>query len=109
LVLVRCNPEVDTFTGQFIDGFNCNNLAFTPGTWAQRPAISPKPIDLDVASGWPRIPPNFRIYAGQPDPQNTAHFTIRYEMWGQSDTLDGYLDDQDNVTLTARHRPQEPH
>jgi hypothetical protein len=48
------------------------------------------------------------MYAGQPDPADPSHFTIRYQMWGQEDVLDGRLDDNDNVTLTPRHSPQMP-
>lgn len=55
---------------------------------------------------WPE--PQIRIYAGQPDPADASHFTIRYEMWGQSDILDGWLRDDDSVTLTPRKMPQEP-
>jgi hypothetical protein len=58
-------------------------------------------------SGFPRHPPRVRIYAGQVDPDDAAHFTIRYEMWGRSDVLDGRLDDNDNVTLTPRKSPTD--
>jgi hypothetical protein len=46
--------------------------------------------------------------AGQPDPVDPSHFTIRYQMWGQDDVLDGRLNDDDSVTLTPRHAPTEP-
>jgi hypothetical protein len=47
------------------------------------------------------------IFAGQPDPNDPAHFTIRYRIWGQEDVLDGRLLDNDRVTLTARKQPLE--
>jgi len=48
------------------------------------------------------------IYAGQPDPADASHFTIRYQMWGQDDVLDGWLRDDDTVSLVARKSPKEP-
>jgi hypothetical protein len=55
----------------------------------------------------PKIPPRVRVYAGQIDPQDASHFTIRYEMWGQSDVLDGWLNDHDAVRLQQRNPPRE--
>ena len=53
-------------------------------------------------------PQDLVIYAGQADPGDAAHFTIRYQMWGQTDTLDGRLTDGGFVRLTCRHRPEPP-
>jgi len=58
-----------------------------------------------VVSGFPRHPPRVRIFSGQVDPDDPAHFTIRYQMWGKEDVLDGKLDDADQVTLTPRNSP----
>ena len=41
------------------------------------------------------------------DSADPSHFTIRYEMWGKSDVLDGRLNDDDSVTLEPRHPPAE--
>jgi hypothetical protein len=48
------------------------------------------------------------MFSGQPDPNDPSHFTIRYQMWGKEDVLDGRLGDDDQVTLTPRHLPTEP-
>lgn len=48
-----------------------------------------------------------RLYAGQPDPMEPSHFTIRYEVNGTPGTLDGWLRDDDGVTLLRREPP--PH
>jgi hypothetical protein len=32
-----------------------------------------------------------RLFAGQPDPANPAHFTLRYELDNRPGTIDGYL------------------
>jgi hypothetical protein len=43
-----------------------------------------------------------RFFAGQPDPIDQSHFTIAYELNGRRDVLDGYLKDDDTVTLEPR-------
>jgi hypothetical protein len=108
LVIVAYTPEANTFTPGFIEGYNYSTLAITPATLLAPPSIIPRGWDFDVLSGWPRHPPMVRMYAGQPDPRDASHFTIRYQMWGQEDILDGRLDDSDDVTLTPRHLPEEP-
>jgi hypothetical protein len=80
----------------------------TPFTWSQPPFFAPHGIWLfDVETVWPRKPPLVRIFAGQPDPNDPGHFTIRYRMWGQEDVLDGRLLDNDQVTLMSRKQPME--
>lgn len=49
-----------------------------------------------------------RIYAGQPDPGDPSHFTIDYELWGQRDTFDGWLQADDEVKFKPRKRPVPP-
>jgi hypothetical protein len=53
-------------------------------------------------------PPNIRVYAGQVDPNTASHVTIRYEMWGQTDVIDGWLLDGNDISLAPRKRPQPP-
>jgi hypothetical protein len=43
-------------------------------------------VDLRAAATKP-----IRIYAGQVDPTNSAHFTIRYDLSGSTTTLNGWL------------------
>lgn len=54
-----------------------------------------------------------RIYAGQPDPDNAAHFTIKYEIDNVPGMIDGRLEADDTVTLRildgpAATRPVHP-
>jgi hypothetical protein len=44
---------------------------------------------------------DLRVYAGQPDPNDPAHFTIRYTSNGEAGTIDGRLDADGNVSLTS--------
>jgi hypothetical protein len=107
LVCVSYGSQGDTFTAQFVHGLNCDTFTVAPGTWSQPPVYSPKGWEYDILVDWPRKPPLVRIFAGQPDPNDPAHFTIRYRIWGQEDVLDGRLLDDDRVTLTFRKEPQE--
>lgn len=107
LVCVRYGPQGDSFAAQFIQALNCETFTVTPGTWNQPPIYTPLGWAYDVETGWPRKPPLVRIFAGQTDPNDPAHFTIRYRMWGQEDVVDGRLLDNDRVTLTFRKAPQE--
>jgi hypothetical protein len=107
LVRVTYGSQADTFSAQFIHGLNCDTFTVTPGTWSQPPIYTPQGWMFDVETVWPRKAPLVRIFAGQPDPNDPAHFTIRYRMWGQEDVLDGRLLDNDRVTLTFRKEPQE--
>ena len=107
LVCLRYFPETYSFCTQFIEAYNVEENIVTPGTLTSLPQTALHPRSVDVTSGFPRHPPLVRIFAGQPDPNNPARFTIRYQMWGQEDLLDGLLDDADQVTLTPRKPPVE--
>ena len=53
------------------------------------------------------LPPDqpLKLYAGQPDPNDRTHFTIRYEAAGQEGIIDGWLKDDDTVRLVVRDGP----
>jgi len=44
-----------------------------------------------------------RLFAGQPDPVDESHFTIRYELDGKSNIIDGWLMPDDKVKLEPRN------
>jgi hypothetical protein len=44
----------------------------------------------------------FRLFAGQPDPADESHFTIRYDLDGKSNVIDGWLMPDDTVKLEPR-------
>jgi hypothetical protein len=105
LVMVRYIPETNTFNPYFLAGFNYDTKAITPATMTKPPAQPMRGYAIDVISTWPKVPPKVRMYCGTIDPADASHFTIRYEFWGKSDTLDGYLGDNDNITITPRKLP----
>lgn len=49
--------------------------------------------------------PPVRFYAGQVDPADLSHFTIRYAIGGQSGTVDGWLQADDTVRIQIRDGP----
>ena len=49
-----------------------------------------------------------RMFAGQPDPADPAHFTIRYELDDQPHVIDGWLRDDDTVLLAWRPQVARP-
>ena len=108
LVCVNYAPDTDTFTPGFIQAYNYEACVISPATWKRPITCAPGSYTVNVKSSWPPRPPLMRVYAGQVDPADPAHFTIRYQMWGQEDMLDGRLQDDDQVTLTPRHPPQWP-
>ena len=48
---------------------------------------------------------DFRVFAGQVDPNDASHFTIRFELAGQPGLIDGRLKDNDRIVLTVREGP----
>jgi hypothetical protein len=108
LVAIAYDPEQNTFCPAFIAGYNYHDITLTPATWTQAPVVNFRGYAIDVISGFPRQPPRVRIFAGQPDPADPSHFTIRYQFWEQEDTIDGRIDAAGNVTLTQRKIPGFP-
>jgi hypothetical protein len=45
---------------------------------------------------------DFRVFAGQPDPNDLSHFTIGYELAGTPGIIDGWLEDSGDVRLKER-------
>ena len=54
---------------------------------------------------WPSGGGELNFFIGQPDPADAARFTIGYDHGGQSGVIDGVLNDDLTVTLTARTSP----
>jgi hypothetical protein len=48
-----------------------------------------------------------RFFAGQPDPADPSHFTIRFERAGTTHLIDGYLLADNSITLTQRDKPAD--
>jgi hypothetical protein len=46
-----------------------------------------------------------RLYAGQPDPVDSSHFTIPYETTSGRGTIDGWLQADDTVKMQVRDGP----
>jgi len=82
----------------FIQSYDVESNVYRPAT-ASRPAVyvmNAYPIDV-MDSTLPHT--DIRIYAGQPDPADPSHFTIRYETGGKTRTVDGRVDNQGHLSL----------
>jgi hypothetical protein len=47
-------------------------------------------------------PMNLKVFAGQPDPADESHFTIRFDLDGKFNIIDGWLMPDDTVKLEPR-------
>lgn len=92
LVIVRSNFAADT-APMFIPGFDLEVTVLDPATWKmpQRNVTAGMPID--VRSSILKEPPRVRVYAGQIDPADPSHFTIRYEFDGKPYIADGRIEE----------------
>ena len=84
------------------------SVSIIPASLTRAPSFSPKTCETSLFGGIDHQLPKTRIFAGQPDPADASHFTIRYQLWGQEDIIDGKLQDDDRVTLIPRNLPCEP-
>lgn len=75
----------------------------TPGSFSSLPVMG-QSASIRVLYN-PRVDRHMRIYAGQVDPADPSHLTIRYRAWGQEDVMDGRLDNSGTVTLSPRKPP----
>jgi hypothetical protein len=72
----------------FLPGYDVDTRAIDPATVRRGARDIPMMFASDV-SDMVGQPFDLRIYAGQPDPADDLHFTIRYEFRGKTHTADG--------------------
>jgi hypothetical protein len=75
--------------------------AYEPGSWGNDPRYISRTTRLFLLPNNP-FPVQFKIYSGQFDPANPSHLTIDYEVQGARHTIDGWLDNNDNLLLAKR-------
>jgi hypothetical protein len=95
-------------TQMFVCGYDINATVISPAAGLKSPAAFMQTMyDIDMLIGLNQPPQKLRIYAGQIDPTDPSHFTIRYEQWGQTDVVDGRLDPTGKgVEMVCRKRPE---
>ena len=74
-------------------------IVWEPATWSlpRRAEWSSTAVAfVDRHGAWPRV------FAGQPDPHDPSHFTIAFEWRGRHGVLDGWLKDDDTVSMHVR-------
>jgi len=109
VTITYCPQDMGHTFQQRFTNLYCSSL----GAFAFRtsPAVNRPGLGEDIVPPEYVPSPNLRIFAGQVDPADESHFTIRYEMWGQSDVMDGWLVDSayqpTYVYVTQRTPPVE--
>ena len=94
LVVIECDPAV---YGTLLR-LRLRAHSVRPGTWRQAAtnALSSSVGTMTVSTT------DFRILAGQPDGADLSHFTIDYQADRARGTIDGWLHDDDTITLKPR-------
>jgi hypothetical protein len=105
LICMRYGPCSDLFNPGFIEDFDYVAGVIIPATMSDPPWPVIRNMDIEVKEYASSIPPKLRIFEGQPDAADASHFTIRYQIWGQEDVVDGYLLDDDSVRISQRNMP----
>jgi hypothetical protein len=106
LICATLTPSRDVLPA-FIMKIDCIAVAATPATWTDTARLSMLGVGgVQLPIQFAAQPPLIRIFAGQPDPKDASHFTIRFQIGGQEDVIDGWLRDSDSLTLRPRYLPQ---
>ena len=109
LVVVKYRPSETSEFDSLAEGMWAD--VYVPATLWNYPSTLTDSIPAAEFSAkyseWVGLTP-LRIYAGQADAGDRSRFTIRYECWGQSDVVDGKLNDDNSVELKPRKRPMPP-
>jgi hypothetical protein len=109
--LVAVDGIVDAFGRPVDGGHDITYMIYAHGRLFAPGRGTSDPVQL-VRIGFPESSAGFSykgsatIWAGQPDPSNRAHFTIRANVDGIERVIDGWLRDDD--TLLLETRPTSP-
>jgi hypothetical protein len=108
LVIVCYRADSGRRTYPFYPELELRVLVMAPATLTQLPRNLPWGIAGSWLHSQSQTPRLARFYAGQLDPADPSHFTIRFEMWGQTEVIDGHLLDNSTLQLKVRNQPQPP-
>jgi len=82
----------------FLQGYDVESNVVRPAGATHSAVYCPENFDVDVSDIISAT--DIRIYAGQPDPSDPSHFTIRYESGGKIATASGRVDNNGHLSLT---------
>lgn len=95
LIAVTAHPGIFANPrGVFLDWY-----VLRPGTSLTRPKLlhnAESHLALERRDG------DLRLFAGQPDPKDVAHFTFDFEQFDYRGTVDGWLRDDDTLVIERR-------
>jgi len=86
--------------------FELQPFAMEPQSWPNPQRVSPESAGgvLTFPLGGKDV---LRVFAGQPDPADPSHFTIRYQINGREGFIDGWLDPGRRVRLVDLAGPSD--
>ena len=104
LVCLVYHPLWSIHQTRFVEVDSCTSIVLIPATTTKPPVYVSQGMFAYSGPGpaYPAGSLRTRAYAGQVDPVDASHFTVRYEMSGTSHILDGWLRDNDHVELKPR-------
>ncbi len=90
-------------TGHILHKFGLEPVVINPAGFTSRPVVHWPPPVLwsQVPAHNPADTQDLRFYAGQPDPADAAHFTIKYDLRNGSGIIDGRLN-EDGQTVSLK-------
>ncbi len=86
----------------FVHGYDIFLEVFRPATATRAAAVIFDGFPFSVRDS--HFHPDIRIYAGQVDPSDASHFTIRYQVGSKVGTLDGRVDNTGRLSLARPAR-----
>ena len=89
----------------FIVGYDVNAGCYDPGTWKMPIVDRTSGYIIDVLNQQLTKPADFRVFAGQPDPADSSHFTMTFELNAKRGIVDAYLKDGGHLELKVRQTP----
>ena len=95
--------ETAPLTSDNLPFVRLNIIVVQPGTSFSAPQDTSDTVQGLDALQLDSSATHLRWFAGQPDPEDASHFTIRYELDGRPGLVDGWLRDEGGVSL--EHHP----
>lgn len=109
LVIFELGSSFPYPDGNYAGGGSCEVL--NPASWGPRSGLRAIPQGRqpdDSVLLHVKPPQRLRIFAGQPDPKDSSRFSVIYEIDGKRGTIEGRLNDADQVILRILDGPAAP-
>ncbi len=108
--LIRIDYSQDLMDAGLRGSVNLISSIYRPVSWSAKIASPCSSTNIIIPERYEEgsTTANLRIFAGQSDPADPSHFTIRYQIWGLEDVIDGRLTGAETIVLTPRGHLRPP-